>query len=109
MWRRFDPDGDNLTLREVWVRIKFLPRDSALALSETDGREPWRLEHYLLSDLWALQAKQLGGKKAPDHHPWRAEQNKRANALRTESKRAAFARSKARLNKARRSRHIEGG
>lgn len=93
----------------VWVRIRFLPRESALALSENGGHEPWSLEHYLLSDLWVELVKKRVGKKAPDMHPWRAEQRKRSNAVRNESKRAAYARAKARRDDRRRRRSQRSG
>jgi hypothetical protein len=109
LWKPFNPDGPNLTLRMVWVRIRFLPKESALAISENGGQSPWSLEHYLLSDLWALAARQVAGKKAPDQHPWRVEQSKRVNAVRTETKRAAFQKSKAARDARRRSRTNRGG
>jgi hypothetical protein len=107
---RVDEDGRPLlTLRKVAVLIRFLPSTSALAIAANGGKEPWRLEHYLLTDLWVVAAKQLGGKKAPDHHPWRVEQNKKSNAIRVTSKRAAYAKSKARLDAQRRARQSKAG
>ncbi|QLF84825.1 tail assembly chaperone [Gordonia phage BBQValindra] len=85
-----------LSLRKVAVLIAFLPPTSALAIATNGGQAPWSLTEYLLTDLWALQARQLAGRKAPDAHPWRAEITRRATASRTSSRRAALLRAEAR-------------
>lgn len=88
-----------LSLRKLAVLIRYLPSTSALAIAENGGYRPWSLTEYLLSDVWALQARQLAGRKAPDSHPWRADESRRANAVRTESRRAALLRAQARNRK----------
>ncbi|AZF93592.1 tail assembly chaperone [Gordonia phage Eyes] len=85
-----------LSLRKVAVLIAFLPPTSALAIATNGGQAPWSLTEYLLTDLWALQARQLAGRKAPDSHPWRAEIMRRATASRTSTRRAALLRAETR-------------
>ncbi|AZV00743.1 tail assembly chaperone [Gordonia phage Kiko] len=85
-----------LTLRKVAVLIKYLPPTSALALATNGGQAPWSLTEYLLSDIWALQARQLAGRRAPDSHPWRKAMLSRANATKSTSRRAALLRAQAR-------------
>ncbi|CAM3038526.1 hypothetical protein SKPI104516_15470 [Skermania piniformis] len=55
----------------LFVRVLALPADSALAVAANDGRMPWSTTDHLLADLWALQARAHGGKKAPKQHPGR--------------------------------------
>lgn len=66
LWRPGGGDSQ-LTLRLLWVYIRRLPMDSALAISDNGGRIPWSIEDHLLADLWALQANR--GKKR--EAPWR--------------------------------------
>ncbi|WP_448222460.1 hypothetical protein [Gordonia iterans] len=68
-----------LTFRKLGVLIRQLPPESALSRKLLGGREPWSLTDYLLSDLWALQAKSVS-KKAPDQHPWRAKEDQARKA-----------------------------
>lgn len=56
LWRR-DPAGRaRLTLRQIYVRIKHLPLDSATANIESGNG--WVLTHYLLADLYQSMAGQ---------------------------------------------------
>jgi len=48
---RFDPDGRRLlTLREIAVRVKYLPPDSATSIAL--GGSGWRLEHFLAAHIF---------------------------------------------------------
>lgn len=56
-----------LTLRMIYVRLKELPRTSALALDANGGKWPWTLTDHLLADIWFVARQQVAGKKAKDH------------------------------------------
>ena len=69
LWR-VDEDGrPRLTLRQVWVRVLHLPRDSALAIDLNGGRMPWSMTDHLVADLWAQRANagKKQGAKLTDH------------------------------------------
>ncbi|MBM4489500.1 hypothetical protein GS937_01565 [Rhodococcus hoagii] len=96
LWR---PGGgeSQLTLRRLFVLIRYLPADSALAIDESDGRVPWTITDHLLADLWEQKANAGRGRGKPRiRHPWRLEQKKRQSARRSEAKRNKFERAKAR-------------
>lgn len=63
----------------VWVRIRALPPDSALAIDANGGKRPWTVQDYLLADLWELQANK-GNKRGqrPKRHPARPAPKKAA-------------------------------
>lgn len=83
MWR----PNSALTLRKVWVLITRLPDKSNTSRALNGGRERWSLTEYLLADLWALFARWLWGKDAPDAHPWREIENKHNSTSRKQAKR----------------------
>ncbi|AON97309.1 tail assembly chaperone [Gordonia phage Hedwig] len=85
-----------LTLRKIAVLIKYLPATSALALATNGGQAPWSLTEYLLSDIWALHARQIAGRRAPDSHPWRKAMMSRHNATKNTTRRAALLKAQAR-------------
>jgi hypothetical protein len=50
---RFDENGHRkLTLREIWVRIQYLPNDSAIVIEGNDGAPRWGDMEYLTADLF---------------------------------------------------------
>lgn len=54
---RFDAQGRRkLTLRMIFVRIRYLPRDSAVRTALNDNRPEWGDLEYLLTDIWAASA-----------------------------------------------------
>jgi hypothetical protein len=70
---RWDEHGDRrLTLRQIFVRVRHLPVDSAVLALE-HGHEPvWRLEHVLLADVW----QQVAHSKKP--HPMLVAEQRRS-------------------------------
>ncbi|QIN93604.1 tail assembly chaperone [Gordonia phage DumpsterDude] len=63
-WRRH-PDGmRKLTLRMIYVRVRFLPAKSALSLHFSDGRSKWDLHAHLLAEL----VKAMAGIDYPERH-----------------------------------------
>lgn len=96
VWR----SGRALSFRKLWSYITHLPRESSLGKALNSGHAPWSTEAYLLSDLWALQARRWGGEEAPERHPWREEiEGLHAvdeKSARTEKLKAAQARRRAR-------------
>jgi hypothetical protein len=56
----------------VFVRMKALPPDSALAIDFNGGKRPWTISEYLLADIWELHANK-GNKRGvkPKRHPAR--------------------------------------
>lgn len=84
---RFDADGARLlTLRMIWVRLKHLPLDSALAIAEGSGG--WVLGHYLAAQLWEVQT------GVP--HPGRPKQEKVIDLEVAHARKAALARKRER-------------
>ncbi len=59
-----------ITFRKLGVLVRGLPPESATQRRGLAARG-WSLTDYLLADLWALQARRMGGEKAPAQHPWR--------------------------------------
>lgn len=58
---------------------------------------PWSMTEHLLADSWVLSARVNSKKsKAPKDHPAREKQLQKQNAVRSERKRGAFERAKAR-------------
>lgn len=54
---RFDSEGRRkLTLRMIWARVEYLPRDSAVRTVLNGGRPEWGDAEYLLADVWAATA-----------------------------------------------------
>jgi hypothetical protein len=51
----------------IYVRVRHLPRTSALAIDANGGRYPWTLTDHLLADIWFVGRQQVAGKKARDH------------------------------------------
>jgi len=96
LWR---PGGGSsqLTLRLLYVLIRYLPADSALAIADSGGQQPWTLTDHLLADLWEQKANAGRGRNKPRiRNPRRTEMTKRRNAPSREAKRGAFERAKAR-------------
>lgn len=61
----------------VWVRIRALPPDSALAIDTNGGKRPWTASEYLLADLWELEANRRNKRgQKPKRHPARPVQKK---------------------------------
>lgn len=57
-WRR-DPDGlRKLTLRMIYVRVKYLPAKSALSLHFSGGTSAWDLKAHILADIVLLLSSQ---------------------------------------------------
>lgn len=79
-----------MTLRRLGALLKFLPRDSALAIVENGGREPFSLEAHLLADLWLATVAPNIKKKSdrPDDHPLRAERMKKVAAAKARARRS---------------------
>lgn len=100
LWR-FDDDGNpRLTLRQVWVRVRKLPRTSALAILDNGGTEPWSIAEHLAADLWLVHAQANAPKnKRPKDHPLREKERKKRVAVRATSKRTSWAKAKARNEK----------
>lgn len=49
---RFDANGQRLlTLREIWVRLQYLPDDAPLVTALNDGKRRWSPEGFMLADL----------------------------------------------------------
>ncbi|MDV6267080.1 hypothetical protein [Rhodococcus globerulus] len=96
LWRS-DEDGPHLTWRQVWVYVRHLPRDSALAIDDNKGTQPWSMEEHLLADIWVAQVRATAPKnKRPKDHPAREAMKKRQIAGRATRKRGAYERVKAR-------------
>lgn len=68
---RFDAQGRRrLTLRMIWVRVKHLPTDSAVAQVLRGDDVDWRVEHQLFDEMrMTLQA--AHGVRDPKPHPLR--------------------------------------
>lgn len=99
LWRPGGGDSQ-LTLRLLWVYIRRLPMDSALAISDNGGTMPWTLADHLLADNWLIHARVNAPKsKRPKDHPRREDRNKAIRARRASRKVGTYERAKAR-NKA---------
>ncbi|RVW06223.1 hypothetical protein [Rhodococcus spongiicola] len=97
LWRCDDEGRPLLTLRQVWVRIRHLPSDSALAIADNGGTVPWSITDHLLADTWLVIAQANSAKgKAPRDHPRREQEAQKRNATRTVRRRGALERAKAR-------------
>ena len=87
---RFGPDGRRLlTLREIAVRVKYLPPDSATAVAL--GGSGWRLEHYLAAHLFQATTGEPHPalpKQSPIADPMRAKHVREAKARAAERQRA---------------------
>lgn len=77
LWRTDEAGRPRLTLRQVAVRLRWLPPDSpmVLAFGTTDDR--WGIGDYLLADLWSAQT----GKPHPAR-PKPAEKRRRRRNVR---------------------------
>lgn len=81
----------------MWVRIRHSPRDSALAIAENGGTEPWSIAEHIAADTWLAIAQSNSKKgKAPKDHPRREKEQKKRVAGRAASKRGAYEKAKAR-------------
>lgn len=78
LWRVDERGRPLLTYRMVFVRMKELPPDSALAIDQNGGKKPWSISEFLLADLWEIQANR-GRKRGqqPKRHPARPVVKKR--------------------------------
>jgi hypothetical protein len=84
---RFDADGKpKLTLRMLYVRIKYLPAESAT--SRAEGNPGWTREQYLLAHIW--------GQRAETPHPWYPAATPEVTAEQTRAKKDALARKRQR-------------
>lgn len=84
---RFDSNGRRkLTLRRINTLLRHLPQDSATVIA--CGGSGWRLEHYLLADVYGTNAK--------DQHPWYPKPVKGSDPERTKRLREAKARARER-------------
>lgn len=93
--RRDEQGRRALTLRMIWVRIHYLPSDSALAIAENDGKRPWSATESLLADIWELKANEhRDPKKSPQpiRHPKRPAANPQRSAAEEIKRRRAMAR-----------------
>lgn len=101
---RFDERGQRrLTLRQIWVRIRYLPPESAVAALERNGELHWSLEAHLLDDLRMVWT---GTKEKPAKpHPARPQPSKRKSLDPKRRRKLADARKRA----AERRRQIEAG
>ncbi|MCV7255691.1 hypothetical protein H7J86_26350 [Mycobacterium hackensackense] len=48
-----------LTLRQIWVYVRRLPPESALAIARNGGRELWTKQHILTAQVWERLAGQV--------------------------------------------------
>ncbi|MFY2788448.1 hypothetical protein [Rhodococcus sp. MALMAid1271] len=97
LWRTDDDGRPRLTLRQVWVRVRRLPHNSALAIDDNGGQMPFTMTENLLADIWLIDARVHSKKsKAPKDHPAREKQRKTRAVGQAERKRGAFERAKAR-------------
>ncbi|MBF6289320.1 hypothetical protein [Nocardia cyriacigeorgica] len=79
---RFDEQGQRrLTLREIWVRLRQLPDDSAIVIANNGGRRRWSDAEFLLADVFHA----LNGRM----HPMRPKP-KAATSKQEPSRRAAL-------------------
>lgn len=81
-----------LSLRQLLMFIRKMPRESELRKAINDGDEPWSRLEVLVSDLWVITGKARWGKKAPDAHPLRAVAAKKRSSVRKNARKAALAR-----------------
>jgi hypothetical protein len=71
----------------VYVRIKALPPDSAMAIHSNGGKRPWTIAEYLLADLWEAQVNRgLKRGRTPRRHPARPQPRKRARTAEQQRK-----------------------
>lgn len=95
----YRPNGgvSQLTWRLLWVYIKHLPIDSALAIDDNGGTKPWSLLEHLVADNWLLHARMNAPKgKRPKDHPRREERNKKLRAANASRRVGAYEKAKAR-------------
>ncbi|MGN7133380.1 hypothetical protein ACTHQY_08915 [Rhodococcoides corynebacterioides] len=96
LWRT-DDHGPRLTLRQVWVYLVHLPRDSSLAIDDNGGQMPWSVAEHLAADLWELQANKGRERgKPPIKHSGRAQQKSKNLERKAVRKSGAYAKAKAR-------------
>lgn len=77
--------------------ILCLPANSALAIDDNGGVEPWSLLDHLAADIWlALAQANVPKGKRPKDHPRREERNKRVRANQVPRKVGKYERVKAR-------------
>lgn len=89
--------GSRLTLRLLWVYIRHLPADSALAISENGGTQPWTMADHLAADTWLAIVQSNSAKgKAPKDHPARERAKKKLTEGKATKSRGAHDRAKAR-------------
>lgn len=87
-WRYDEAGQPRLTLREIWVRIKDSPGDSALAAHFNSGTPRWGTTEHLLANIWEA----LTGRAFPARPKPPAQQAKTAARRRAEAAaRARFA------------------
>jgi hypothetical protein len=97
LWRTDDDGNPRLTLRQVWARLRHLPRDSAFAILDNGGTEPWSISDHLAADLWLIHAQSNAPKnKRPKDHPRREKEQQKRVAGKASRKRGAFEKAKAR-------------
>lgn len=77
LWRRDEHGRRLLSTREVFVMVRFLPAESALAIRDNGGKQAWTLEASLLADLWEQKANTGRKKSQPAvKHPGRPKPRK---------------------------------
>ena len=96
LWRR-DEHGPLLTLRQLWVYVRCLPHDSALAIDDNGGVMPLTIGDSILLEQWELEANRGRGKGKPRvRHPLRERQQSKQLERKAKQKRSTFERAKAR-------------
>lgn len=82
-WRTDEHGRPRLTLRQIWVRVRHLPVDSAVMQTDPDWTA-WRLEHHLLDEVRmmvqaSIPTKDAGPKIKP--HPDRPVSDRAAKRM----------------------------